>query len=649
MSTTTSPKWVTLDANEAVASVAYRASEVIAIYPITPASPMGEHCDEWSTARRPNLWGSVPEVVEMQAEGRAAGAIHGAIQAGALGTTFTASQGLLLMIPNMYKIAGELTPFVMHVASRTIATHALSIFGDHSDVMTCRQTGFALLASGSVEEAQDLAAIAHAATLESRVPFLHFFDGFRTSHEVSKIVAVDADVLRGMLDKALIAAHRRRALTPDHPVLRGTAQNPDTFFQAREASNPYYLATPGIVRRAMERFAQLTGRQYAPFDYAGHPEAERVVVVMGSAAETAHETAEWLAARGEPVGVLKVRLYRPFSAADFLNALPTTVRAIAVLDRTKEPGALGEPLYQDVVTAFHEARQVGERRFERQPAIVGGRYGLSSKEFSPVAAKAVFDELAREHPRPHFTAGIVDDVTHLSLALAPDFDIEPEDTTRAVFFGLGANGTVSANKNSIKIIGEDTPLFAHGYFVSDSKKSGAITISHLRFGPRPIRSSHLIRRASFVACHQPRFIDRYDVLDHAAHGAIFLLNAPHAPDEVWDALPQEVQAAAIEKHVRIFAIDAAKVARDVELGGRINTIMQTCFFALSGVIPRDEAIAKIKTAIAKTYGRRGEEVVKRNFAAVDAALANLHEVPLPERSRRRAACRRSSPPRPRTS
>ncbi len=625
----TPTEWTTLDANEAVASVAYRASEVIAIYPITPASPMGEHCDEWSTARRPNLWNAIPEVVEMQAEGGAAGAIHGAVQAGALGTTFTASQGLLLMIPNMYKIAGELTPFVMHVASRTVATHALSIFGDHSDVMACRQTGFALLASGSVQEAQDLAAIAHAATLESRIPFLHFFDGFRTSHEVNKIATLDDEALRGMVDESLIAAHRARALTPDHPVLRGTAQNPDTFFQAREAGNSYYLAAPAIVRHAMERFARLTGRSYAPFDYVGHPEAERVVVVMGSAAETAHETAEWLAVRGEKVGVLKVRLYRPFSAADFFGALPATVRAIAVLDRTKEPGALGEPLYEDVVTAFHEARQAGDLRFAREPVVIGGRYGLSSKEFSPAAAKAVFDELARERPRPHFTVGITDDVTHLSLALDHAFEIEPEDTTRAVFFGLGADGTVSANKNSIKIIGEQTPLFAQGYFVYDSKKSGAITISHLRFGPRPIRSSHLIRRANFVACHQPRFLDRYDVLDQAAPGATFLLNSPQAPGEVWDALPLEVQAAAIEKRIRLFAIDAARVARDAQLGGRINTIMQTCFFALSGVIPRDEAIAKIKAAIAKTYAKRGEEIVERNFAAVDAALANLHEIAVP--------------------
>ncbi len=627
----TPTRWVTVDANEAVASVAYRASEVIAIYPITPASPMGEHSDEWSTARRPNLWGSVPEVVEMQSEGGAAGAIHGAVQAGALGTTFTASQGLLLMIPNMYKIAGELTPFVMHVAARTIATHALSIFGDHSDVMACRQTGFALLASGSVEEAQDLAVIAHAATLESRVPFLHFFDGFRTSHEVSKIVALDDEVLRAMLDESLIAQHRGRALTPDRPVLRGTAQNPDTFFQAREASNRFYDAAPGIVRRSMEKFAALTGRRYAPFDYVGHPEAERILVLMGSAAETTHETVEWLAARGERVGVLKVRLYRPFSAADFLGALPKTVRGIAVLDRTKEPGALGEPLYQDVVTAFHEARQAGERREGREPVVVGGRYGLSSKEFSPAAAKAVLDELARERPRPHFTVGIKDDVTHLSLALDPDLDIEPVDGTRAVFFGLGADGTVSANKNSIKIIGEETALFAQGYFVYDSKKSGSITVSHLRFGPRPIRSSYLVTRATFVACHQPRFLERLDVLGHAAPGAVFLLNAPQAPGEVWDAFPREVQAAAIEKKLRIFAIDAARVANDARLGGRINTIMQTCFFALSGVLPRDEAMAKIKAAIEKTYRRHGEEVVKANFAAVDAALANLHEIPLPGR------------------
>ncbi|HEX6737524.1 MAG TPA: 2-oxoacid:acceptor oxidoreductase family protein, partial [Vicinamibacteria bacterium] len=549
-------KFITVDGNEAAASVAHRLSEVIAIYPITPSSAMGELADEWSAAGKRNLWGTVPQVVEMQSEAGAAGAVHGALQAGALTTTFTASQGLLLMIPNMYKIAGELTPFCMHVAARTVATHALSIFGDHSDVMACRQIGFAMLAAGSVQEAHDFALIAHAATLRARIPFLHFFDGFRTSHEVAKIEELGDEVLRAMVDEELVSAHRFRALTPDRPVIRGTAQNPDAFFQAREAGNRYYQEAPGLVQQAMDRFGELTGRRYRLFDYFGHPQAERVMVMMGSGAETAHETVEWLLDRGEKVGVLKVRLFRPFSLADFMAALPATARALAVLDRTKEPGALGEPLYQDVVSALHEARQAGLSRFAAEPVVVGGRYGLSSKEFTPAMAKAVLDGLAKERPRNHFTVGIVDDVTHTSLPVDEDFEIDSTARVRAVFFGLGADGTVGANKNSIKIIGEETEHHAQGYFVYDSKKSGAMTISHLRFGPGPIRSSYLIRQASFVACHQFGFLDRYDVLDYAAPGATLLLNAPGAPEEVWGRLPREVQEQILEKGVEVHAIDA---------------------------------------------------------------------------------------------
>ena len=617
-------KRVTLDANEAVASVAHRTNEVIAIYPITPSSAMGEFADAWSAKGRPNLWGKVPHVIEMQSEGGAAGAVHGALQAGALATTFTASQGLLLMIPNMYKIAGELTPFTMHVAARTLATHALSIFGDHSDVMACRATGFAMLAAGSVEEAQDFAAIAQAATLASRIPFLHFFDGFRTSHEVAKIEELSDGQLAAMIDEADVDAHRRRALTPDHPVLRGTAQNPDAFFQAREAANSFYIACPDLVAKAMERFAGITGRRYSLFDYVGHPKAERVVVLMGSGAETAHETVEWLLARGEKVGVLKVRLFRPFDVARFIAALPQTVRAIAALDRTKEPGAIGEPLYQDVVTAFAEARDG-----TAAPRIVGGRYGLSSKEFTPAMIAGVFDELAREKPRNHFTVGIVDDVTHTSLGFDPDLDIEPPDVTRAVFYGLGSDGTVGANKNSIKILGEETDGFAQGYFVYDSKKAGAVTISHLRFGPRPIRSAYLIRRAGFVACHQFEFVHRYDVLETAADGAAFLLNTPYGPDAVWDELPREMQEEIVGKKLRFFVVDAFRIAREAGLKGRINTIMQTCFFAITKTLPPETAIARIKQAISDTYAKRGPEVLKRNFTAVDTALGGLAEVPVP--------------------
>jgi pyruvate-ferredoxin/flavodoxin oxidoreductase len=615
--------FVTVDGNEAAARIAHKVTEVIAIYPITPASGMGELADAWSAAGECNLWGGVPDVVEMQSEAGAAGALHGALQAGALATTFTASQGLLLMLPNMFKIAGELTPAVVHVAARTIATHALSIFGDHSDVMAARTTGFALLSGTDVQEAQDLALVAHAATLRSRVPFLHFFDGFRTSHEVAKIRTVDDATIAAMIDLDAVARHRERALHPSHPVLRGSAQNPDVYFQAREASNPWYDAVPGIVEAEMERFAALTGRRYRLFDYHGSPDAERVVVLMGSAAGPARDVVERLCAQGERVGVLVVHLYRPFSVAAFADALPDSVRAIAVLDRTKEPGALGEPLYTDVVTALVEARGGA------LPTVVGGRYGLSSKELTPAMLLAVFDELAGPRPRNHFTLGIVDDVTNRSLAWDEDRWHEPDDVVRAVFYGLGADGTVGANKNSVKIIGDFTDLHAQGYFVYDSKKSGSVTTSHLRFGPRPIRSTFLIREASFVACHQFGFLERIDVLREAAHGATFLLNSPFTADRVWDELPAEVQRTIIDKRLRFFVVDGAKVAREAGLGGRINTVLQTCFFALSGVLPRDEAIAAIKHAIAKSYGRRGEVVLQRNYAAVDASLAALHEVTVP--------------------
>ncbi len=617
----------TLDGNESVAHVAHRCSEVIAIYPITPSSSMGELSDEWSAQGRPNLWGKVPEVVEMQSEAGAAGAVHGALQAGALATTFTASQGLLLMIPNMYKIAGELTPFVMHVAARTLATHALSIFGDHSDVMACRQTGFAMLCSGSVQEAHDFAAVAHAATLEARIPFLHFFDGFRTSHEVAKIALLADDDLRALLDESAIRAHRARALSPDHPVLRGSAQNPDTFFQAREACNPFHDAVAGRVEAKFEALARLSGRKYGLVDYVGDPQAERVLVMMGSGAETAAETVEHLVARGEKVGLLKVRLYRPFPTAQLAAALPATVRSVAVLDRTKEPGAVGEPLYLDVVTALRELRDAGTTTLD--PRVIGGRYGLSSKEFTPAMVKAVLDELESKTPRNHFTVGIVDDVTHRSLEFDASYDIERDDVVRAQFWGLGADGTVGANKNSIKIIGEGTDLHAQGYFVYDSKKSGSITISHLRFGPRPIRSSYLVRSASFVACHQFGFLERYDVLAAARHGATLLLNAPYAPEQLWNELPRPVQQEILDRKLHVWTIDAAKVASDVGMRGRINTVMQTCFFAISGVLPREQAIEKIKSAVQKTYGKKGQELVERNFAAIDAALAHLHEVPIP--------------------
>jgi pyruvate-ferredoxin/flavodoxin oxidoreductase len=626
----TEPSLVTLDGNTAVANVAYRLSEVIAIYPITPSSTMGELSDEWAAKRVPNLWGTVPSVTEMQSEAGAAGAVHGALQAGALSTTFTASQGLLLMIPNMYKIAGELTPFTMHVTARTIATHALSIFGDHSDVMACRQTGFALLCSGSVQEAQDLALVAHLATLASRVPFLHFFDGFRTSHEVAKIAELDVADLETLVDVATVSAHRARALTPDHPLLRGTAQNPDTYFQAREACNPFYDRCPSLVREAMVRLSERTGRKYDLFDYHGHPEADRVVVMMGSGAETVHETVDWLNARGARLGVVRVRLYRPFSVADFVRALPASTRSIAVLDRTKEPGAIGEPLYQDVLTALAEASADG--LWARPlPRVIGGRYGLSSKEFTPSMVRAVYDELAKDAPKRHFTIGIVDDITQLSLPYDRDFDIEADDVVRAVFWGLGADGTVGANKNSIKIIGEETSRYAQGYFVYDSKKSGAITISHLRFGPREIRSQYLVRRANFVAVHQWNFFERYEVLDEAMPGATLLVNCPLPADALWAALPREAQETIVERKLKVFTIDAAAVARGAGMGARINTIMQTCFFALAGIFSREEAIGYIKGAIKKTYGAKGAEVVAKNYAVVDASLEHLHQVTIPER------------------
>ncbi len=622
---------VTVDANEAVARVAHRLSEVIAIYPITPSSAMGEWADQWSAQQRPNLWGGVPSVVEMQSEGGAAGALHGALQAGALATTFTASQGLLLMIPNMYKIAGELTPVVFHVAARSIAAQALSIFGDHSDVMATRATGVAMLASNSPQEAADLALVAHAATLEARVPFLHFFDGFRTSHEVTKIEELADDDLRALVDDELIRAHRARALTPERPVIRGTAQNADIYFQAREAANPYYLACPRIVQGAMDRLAARVGRRYHLFDYVGAPDAERVLVLMGSGAEAAHETVERLVAGGAKVGLLKVRLYRPFASELFVRALPPTVRTLAVLDRTKEPGSAGEPLYLDVVAAVSEAEAAGAAPFATRPRVIGGRYGLSSKEFTPAMIRAVLDEAARPRPKNHFTIGIHDDVTGTSLEWDAAFSTEDPDTVRAVFYGLGADGTVGANKNSIKIIGEETDHYAQGYFLYDSKKSGSTTVSHLRFGPRPIRSTYLIERATFVACHQFSFLDRIDVLAVAEPGATFLLNSPYGPDVVWDRLPRTVQERILAKRLRVFVIDGHRVARETGMGGRINTIMQTCFFAISGVLPREEAIAAIKHSIEKTYGKRGAPVVEKNFAAVDATLDQLHEVAVPAR------------------
>jgi len=625
-------KMITIDGNEAVANVAYRVNEVIAIYPITPSSAMGEFSDGWAALKQPNIWGTIPLVMEMQSEGGAAGAVHGALQTGSLTTTFTASQGLLLMIPNMYKIAGELTSTVFHVSARSLAAHALSIYGDHSDVMAARSTGFAMLASSSVQEAQDIALIAHASTLKSRVPFLHFFDGFRTSHEVNKIEQLSEEDIRKMIDDRLVQAHRARALSPDRPILRGTAQNPDVYFQGREAANSFYQACPEIVQETMDQFSKLVGRQYHLFDYFGAPDAERVIVIMGSGAETAQETAKYLCEKGEKVGVVTVRLYRPFSVSHFVKALPSTVKLISVLDRTKETGATGDPLYVDVITALTEGLSQGITTFKKMPHVTGGRYGLSSKEFTPAMVKAVFDEMQKPAPKNHFTIGIQDDVSHSSLDYDPSFSIESPDTVRCVFFGLGADGTVGANKNSIKIIGEETNNHAQGYFYYDSKKSGSITISHLRFGPKPIRAPYLISQANFVACHQFSFLERIDILKYAEPGGVFLLNSIYGPDEVWNHLPYEVQEAIISKKLRFFVIDAYKVAEKTGMGGRVNTIMQTCFFAISNVLPREEAIEQIKYTIKKTYGKRGEAVVQKNFEAVDATLAHLHEVKVPNQA-----------------
>jgi pyruvate-ferredoxin/flavodoxin oxidoreductase len=617
----------TMDGNTAVAYVAYRVNEVCAIYPITPSSTMAELADEWASAGVKNLWGSVPLIQEMQSEAGAAGAVHGSLQSGALTTTFTASQGLMLMLPNMYKIAGELTASVFHVAARALATQALSIFGDHTDVMAARTTGFALLSSASVQEAHDSALIAQAATLRSRVPFLHFFDGFRTSHELNTLEVLTDAQIRAMIDDDLVRAHRARALNPEHPVLRGTAHNPDTFFQARETVNPFYARVPGIVQEEMDHFAKLTGRQYHLFDYDGPDDAERVIVLMGSGVDTVRETAAVLRARGEKVGVLQIHLYRPFAMDAFMAALPASVRAIAVIEESKEPGATGEPVYQDVVISLAQAVAAG--KLASMPKVIGGRYGLSSKNFDPALAKAVFDELKKPSPKNSFTLGINDDVSHSSLTADPDFQIEPDDVVRAVFYGLGADGTVGANKNTVKIIAEDAGLFAQGYFVYDSHKSGAQTVSHLRFGPRPIRASYLIQQANFVACHQFGFIERVDVLGLAAPGATFLLNSPYGVDEVWDHLPRSAQQTIIDRKLHFYVIDASKVALDVGLRGRTNIILQTCFFAISGVLPQQKALDHIKLAVKKTYGRKGKDVVDRNIQAVDDTLAQLFEVKVP--------------------
>ena len=614
-----------IDGNEAAAHIAYKTTEIAAIYPITPSSNMGEWADEWMSEGKTNIWGAVPTVVEMQSEGGAAGAVHGALQTGALTTTFTASQGLLLMIPNMYKIAGELTSTVFHVSARSLAASALSIFGDHQDVMACRQIGWAMLASNSVQEVLDTALIAQAATLKARVPFLHFFDGFRTSHEISKIEMISDDVIRAMVSDQLVADHRARALNPEKPFIRGTAQNPDVYFQGREAANKFYEACPDIVAATMDEFAKLTGRQYRPFDYIGAPDAERVIVLMGSGAETALETIEVLQKQGEKVGAIVVRLYRPFAAKYFFAALPKSVKAIGVLDRTKEPGSDGEPLYKDVLSAL--AQGVANGSFPTMPKVIGGRYGLSSKEFTPAMVKAVFDELKKDAPKNGFTVGIVDDVTHTHLDIDTTFFIRHPEVTNAMFFGLGADGTVGANKNSIKIIGEETDFYAQGYFVYDSKKSGSRTISHLRFGPNPIHSPYLIQKASFVACHQYEFLLQTDILRYASTGSTFLLNSPFSKEEVWDKLPKKVQARIIEKKIKFYNIDAYTVAERTGMGTRVNTIMQTCFFAISGVLPKEEAIAKIKDSIQKTYGRKGDDIVQQNFKAVDETLANLYEIP----------------------
>lgn len=632
---------VTLDGNEAAAYVAYRVNEICAIYPITPSSTMAELADEWSAKGVTNIWGNVPDVIEMQSEAGAAGTVHGALQTGSLTTTFTASQGLMLMLPNMYKIAGELTPAVFHVAARSLAAQGLSIFGDHQDVMAARTTGFAMLASASVQEAHDMALIAQATTLRARVPFIHFFDGFRTSHEVSKITLLKDEQIRAMIDDEFVIAHRNRALNPDTPFIRGTAQNPDVYFQARETVNKFYARVPRIVKEEMAKFALLTGRIYSPVRYIGPEKAERVIVIMGSGVETAAETAKVLDARGEAVGVLQISLYRPFPSAEFLAALPQTVKRIAVLDRTKESGASGEPLYQDVMITLMEAVAAG--KLDHVPQVVAGRYGLSSKEFTPAMVKAVFDELKAEQPKNHFTVGINDDVTFTSLPVDASFKLDEEAWTQALFFGLGADGTVGANKNSIKIIGENTDLHAQGYFVYDSKKSGAKTVSHLRFGKSPIKAPYLITNADLIACHQFGFVNTEDMLGCAKRGSIFLLNSPFGPDEVWDKLPRNVQEALIEKSIRLYVVDAGDVARRTGMAGRINTIMQTCFFALAGVLPREQAIGEIKKAIEKTYKKKGDAIVERNFKAVDETLTNLFEVPIPEKATARNGFRPAMP------
>lgn len=618
----TRPK-VTLDGNEAAAYVAHATNEVIAIYPITPSSNMGEWADEWSAQGRPNIWGTVPSVAEMQSEAGAAGAYHGALQAGALGTTFTASQGLLLMIPNMYKIAGELTSTVMHVSARTLATHALSIFGDHSDVMAARSTGWGMLCSSSVQEVMDMALISQMATLEARVPMLHFFDGFRTSHEVMKVEQVTYDDMRALIDQNLVHEHRARGMTPEDPVLRGTAQNPDTFFQSREACTPYFEAVPGIMQRAMDRFANRVGRQYRLFDYYGAPDARRVIVMMGSGAYVAREAVERMVAEGQKIGLLIVRLYRPFDIATFLNAMPLQVKSVAVLDRCKDPAAPGEPLYMDVAEALSGRPEI---------LVIGGRYGLSSKDFTPAMVKAVYDELGKLEPKHGFTVGIQDDISFSNLRYDAHYSTEDTKCVRCLFYGLGADGTVGANKNSIKIIGEDTDFYAQGYFEYDSKKSGGITTSHLRFGPNPIYASYFVSKANFIACHQFSFLERYNMLKNAVDGATFLVNSPYDKDEVWDHLPLTVQKQIIEKGIKLYVIDAVTIAKDTGMGGRINTIMQTCFFAISGVLPKDEAIGSIKKSIKKTYGRKGENVVNQNINAVDSTLANLFEVSVPEKA-----------------
>jgi len=615
---------VSFDGNEAAAWVAYRLSGVCAIYPITPSSTMAELADEWASKKIPNLWGHVPTVVEMQHEGGAAGAVHGALQAGSLSTTFTASQGLMLMLPNMYKIAGELTPTVFHVAARSLAAQGLSIFGDHQDVMAARTTGFAILGSATVQEAHDLALVAHAATLEARIPFIHFFDGFRTSHEVNKIHRLEEATLARLVDDEQVLAHHQRALNPDAPVMRGTAQNPDTYFQARESVNSYYEAVPGIVQRKMDELAGETGRQYHLVDYFGHPEAESVIVSMGSGSSTVRQTVDWLNERGGRYGSLVVRLYRPFPAEALLDALPASVKRVAVLDRTKEPGANGEPLYQDVMTAL--AQGLADGRRAAFPLVAGGRYGLSSKEFTPAMVKAVFANLEGEATKKRFTVGINDDITHLSLEVEEGFDIERDNVVRAMFFGLGADGTVGANKNTIKIIGADPDRFGQAYFVYDSKKSGAQTVSHLRFGPEPIDAPYLLQSANFIGCHQFDFVFSTDLLARAAHGATLLLNSPFSADEVWSRLPRKLQQQIVDKSVRLYTIDAYRVARETGMGNRINTIMQACFFKLARVMDTDEAIAAIKQAIEKTYQKKGAEIVAKNFAAVDEALSHLFEV-----------------------